>query len=123
MEIESNRTDAEAPPITNDWAANLEAIEDWLKHSYSSSTRTPLAYVVHQDMAVPPEADDPSTNYSSLREQLIARAPIFELDAAGNPVMNSTEQELVDYFKDDNEKVWSLFEHSPPWQQRLLDFH
>ena len=40
-------------------------------------TNIPLAYVIRESEEVPLHADDPTTNYGSLQDELIGKAPIL----------------------------------------------
>jgi len=62
--------------------------------------RNPLAYVVRENAEVPPEADDPTTNYATRQEELIARAPHLET-VTGN-------QQTTAVYSADSKKVWEI---------------
>jgi hypothetical protein len=55
--------------------------------------KTPLAYIVCEDEMVPPNAQDPSGNYSTVQEEMIALMPHTHLA-----------------FCDDNTKVWEIIQ-------------
>jgi len=72
-------TKREPPKLSKgDWGSMLEAIEEHL-HSACRTTMIPLAYVVRISQAEPPESNDPSTNYDTIEDEMIARAPIVEI--------------------------------------------
>jgi hypothetical protein len=54
---------AEEPEINEkDWPRNMEKIKEYLASQYGVTGAT-LEYVVHPDIAVKPEAEDPAENY------------------------------------------------------------
>jgi hypothetical protein len=73
----------------------MEDIEEYFRN-YLGETGVPLAYVIRKDARVPPEADDPSGNYTSPTDEMIARAP-HEAGGVNLPTYLS-----------DREKVWEL---------------
>jgi hypothetical protein len=88
-----------------DWAKTFEAIEEDLK-SYIGETGIPLAYVTRRDEAVPDE--DPDGGYSTVQEEMIARAPHRDENGTFLPT-----------FLADRTKVWKLlaelFETHAAW--------
>jgi hypothetical protein len=87
----------EAPTLDEvDWPKNMEALEEYLG-GFLGETGIPLAYVVRKDEAVPPAANDPSNNYDSRFEEMVARA--------GHSDVNG---ELLDTFVADRQRVWEL---------------
>ena len=93
---EEKHEDVEAPEINpRDWPRTIEAIEEWLR-GHLGVTKIPLAYVIRDEVEVPPEVDDPATNYNSKQDQLIARAPI-RVAGVDDPTYLS-----------DNGRVWEL---------------
>ena len=87
----------EAPtdsPVINykDWPKTMEGIVEYL-HTCPGTTKIPLAYVVRENQEVP-EGDDPTEDYASSQDEMIARAPHL-VDG------NQTET-----FKADNVLVW-----------------
>jgi hypothetical protein len=56
-----------------DWPKTMETIDEYLR-SYLGERKIPLAYVVRKHVAVP-EGVDPSTNYPTIQDEMIARAP------------------------------------------------
>lgn len=108
MEIDANRTDADKPKLGKKWTSNLRTIEEWLSSCYSPVTGNPLAYVIRAYMGVAPSANDPPANYKDRATEIIVRAPMFLLDAAGNAVMVGNRRQMEPYFEADNERVWTL---------------
>jgi hypothetical protein len=66
------------PPTIHDsnWPATMEALVEHLRSVYGT-TGMPLAYVVRKNEHIP-EGPDPLTNYATVEEEMIARAPHFE---------------------------------------------
>ena len=54
-----------------DWPRTIEAIDKWLKGSLGV-LKIPLAYVIRDEKAVPDQATDPSTNYETVQDELVA---------------------------------------------------
>eukprot|EP00978_Attheya_sp_CCMP212_P018789 scaffold51883_cov58-Attheya_sp.AAC.1 len=75
----------------------MEAIEEWLR-GHLGVNKVPLAYVVRKEMEVPASADDPSAEYETVIDEMIARAPI-ETAVPGTFVASYIE---------DRRKVWDL---------------
>jgi hypothetical protein len=75
----------------------MEAIEEWLR-GHLGVNKVPLAYVVRKEKEVPASADDPSGNYETVIDEMIARAPI-ETAVPGT---------FVASFIEDRRKVWDL---------------
>jgi hypothetical protein len=69
---------SEAPPpptIDNkDWPKTMDSLRDYFT-SVLGETKAPLAYVIRENEAVPPEADDLATNYDKPENEMIARMP------------------------------------------------
>jgi hypothetical protein len=63
-------------PVINDkyWQRSLETIREYLA-SQNGVTGDTLDYVVHPDIEVKPEAEDPAENYESVDQKNTARAP------------------------------------------------
>ncbi len=51
----------------------METIDEYMR-SYLGERKVPLAYVVRKNVAIP-DGDDPSTNYPTIQDEMIARAP------------------------------------------------
>ena len=49
----------------------IEAIDEWLKGCLGVS-RIPLADMIQDEMAVPAQTTDPSTNYEMIQDKLVA---------------------------------------------------
>jgi hypothetical protein len=82
---------AEEPEINEkDWPRNLDKIKEYLAYQYGVTGET-LDYVVHPDIAVKPEAEDPAENYETVDQEMTARAP-------------HTGRSFVD----DRRKVWDI---------------
>ena len=57
-----------------DWVRTLEALDVFLTET-RGERNIPLYYVVRKEVAVKPDDEDPSTNYSTIAAEMIARAP------------------------------------------------
>jgi hypothetical protein len=70
-------------PIRNakDWSKTMESIEEYLR-SYLGKRKIPLAYVIRKDVGIPVGAD-PSTNYPTKHNEMIARAPHRAISEGG----------------------------------------
>jgi hypothetical protein len=98
-QYEKDHVDPTVEPTidTKDWSATMDAIVEWLR-GHLGVNKVPLAYVVRKEQEVPASADDPSTNYETVADEMIARAPI-EGAVAGT---------FVASFIEDRRKVWDL---------------
>jgi hypothetical protein len=98
-QYEKDHVDPTTEPTidTKDWSATMEAIEEWLR-GHLGVNKVPLAYVVRKEKEVPASADDPSGNYETVIDEMIARAPI-ETAVPGT---------FVASFIEDRRKVWDL---------------
>ena len=56
----------------SDWPKNIEMLQEFLR-GYLGETRIPLAYVIRDDLTIP--AVDPLGGYTSVQDEMIARAP------------------------------------------------
>jgi hypothetical protein len=66
---------AEEPEINDkDWTSNLDKIKEYLASHYGVTGAT-LDYVVRPEIAVKPEAEDPTENYETVDQEMTARAP------------------------------------------------
>ena len=74
---EKDHVDPDTKPsvLTGNWSKTQDTIREWLRH-YLGANNSPLAYVVRDDLNPKPEADDPSANYETIEEEIIARSPI-----------------------------------------------
>jgi hypothetical protein len=80
-----------------DMTTTLESVEEYIR-GHLGVKKVPLSYGIRKDATVTPEADDPSTNYTILAEEMIARAPIE----------GATADSWCDTFAQDNIKIWNL---------------
>jgi hypothetical protein len=65
----------EEPDINDkDWPRTLDKIREYLSSQYVI-TGAALDYVVHPDIAVKPEAEDPDEGYETVDQEMTARAP------------------------------------------------
>eukprot|EP00978_Attheya_sp_CCMP212_P027943 scaffold94968_cov61-Attheya_sp.AAC.3 len=83
---------------TKDWSATMEAIEEWLRGGHLGVNKVPLAHIVRKEMEVPASVDDPSAEYETVFDEMIAHAPI-ETAVPGTFVASYIE---------DRRKVWDL---------------
>ncbi len=78
LKIKEEARVSEAPPPptidTKDWPKTMDSLRDYFT-SVLGETKAPLAYVIREDEAVPPEADDLATNYDTPENEMIARMP------------------------------------------------
>jgi hypothetical protein len=90
-------------PVINakDWPKTMEAIHGYLR-SYLGDKMIPLAYVVRKDEAVP--TVEPEGGYTTVQDEMIARAPHFRISATG--VRNPDPTFLVN-----RQKVWEIIAH------------
>ena len=95
---EQNHKDPDSKPTINDnnWAKNLEEVEEHLRN-YLGETKILLSYVVRREAEVSPQATDPSANYPLVQEEIILRAPHQTVAGAVDPV-----------FEVDNRLVWTI---------------
>ena len=99
-EGEKDHEDLEAPTLNDkDWPRTMESIQNWLRGCHGQ-THIPLSYVVRKETAVPLEADDPTTNYTSKLDELINRAPIIDAIAADGTITYNG------VYLQDRETVW-----------------
>lgn len=72
---ENYKAPDEKPKIDDkDWPKMFESINDYLTR-INGEQNLPLAYVIRCNTAVPPDEDDPSTNYPMAITEMIAWAP------------------------------------------------
>ena len=92
--------DVDPPELSEkDWPKNMDALNEYFRGCLGV-TNIPLAYCLRDNIDVPPEGNDPSTNYPTQQDELIARAPIQE-------VRNGVTQFTPTYLTD-NAKTWDL---------------
>jgi hypothetical protein len=98
-QYEKDHVDPTAEPTidTKDWSATMEGIEEWLR-GHLGVNKVPLSYVVRREKDVVASADDPSANYDTVIDEMIARAPI-ETAVPGT---------FVASFIEDRRKTWDL---------------
>eukprot|EP00978_Attheya_sp_CCMP212_P037961 scaffold183518_cov25-Attheya_sp.AAC.2 len=53
----------------------MEGLEEWLR-GHLGVNKVPLSYVVRREKEVEASANDPSANYDTVIDEMIARAPI-----------------------------------------------
>ncbi len=72
---ENYKAPDEKPKIDDkEWPKMFESIDDYLAR-INGEQNLPLAYVIRRNTAVPPDEDDPSTNYPTAVMEMIAQAP------------------------------------------------
>jgi hypothetical protein len=89
-EVGLKKTAEETEINDKDWPRTLEKIKEYLASQYGVAGAT-LDYVVHSDIAVKPENEDPAENYETVDQEMAARAP-------------HTRHSFVD----DRRKVWDI---------------
>ena len=94
----------------NNMPNTMESIFEWLR-GFQGVTKIPLAYVVRRKEEVTPGDNDLPGNYTSPEEEMVQRAPHFE--------MVNGVKEMDPTFVTDNRKVWdllsSLLRDKDPW--------
>ena len=102
-EMEDKTSDsgtADTPKVDpKDWSKTMESLVEYLA-TFRGVTGVPLSYVVRKELIPKTAASDPPTNYNTLDEEMIARAPIM---ATANA---SEDGPFVDTFIIDRVKVW-----------------
>jgi hypothetical protein len=94
-------TETNLPSInTKDWPKTMESIEEYLR-SYLRERKIPLAYVIRKSVEVLDANGDPTTNYPTIQDEMIARAPHHFTNDDG--VLNPDPIYLVN-----REKVWEI---------------
>lgn len=75
METDYKKSDDDLPKVdSKDWAKTMEDIRECLR-ARLGVTKIPLAYVIRDERIPPAEVTDPSTNYATVQDEMIARAP------------------------------------------------
>lgn len=99
-DFESTYKAPDDPPTINakDWPKTMENIHEYLR-SYLGDHKIPLAYVVRKDDAVPP--NDPEGGYSTVQDEMIARAKHYTLGADGTKTPDPV-------YVTNREKVWEI---------------
>ena len=74
---ENDHVDSDTKPsvLTGNWSKTQDAIREWLRR-YLGAKKYPLEYLVRDDLNPKPQADDPSANYETIEDDMVARAPI-----------------------------------------------
>ena len=120
QETEKNHTDPDSPPTidADDWPKTMEAVEEYLRQ-FRGVDGTPLSYVVRQNLRPVGAALDPATNYPTLDEEIIARAPILEPTAVGNVAELEANGPFVDSYMTDRTMAWdkiaNIFQDHQAW--------
>jgi hypothetical protein len=100
------------------WPKVFEHLDDWIGQHYGTSTKAPLLYLCRKQENPPAEDQDPSTNYKSLREELIARCPMWIDYDAMEPFLRPA------YYEVENMKLWEtlhkVFQSTPSYQYMKL---
>ena len=70
---EKNHEDPETKPLdfTGNWSKTQDAIREWLR-CYHGTKKAPLMYVASDEINLPDEADDLSTNYDTVEYKIIS---------------------------------------------------
>jgi len=98
VESKTKDTGADAPKLNSkDWPKTIEGLEEYLA-TFRGVTGAPLSYVVRKQLIPPVGADDPATNYDTLDEEMISRAPIIE-GRVGTEDGPFTESSVMDRLK------------------------
>jgi hypothetical protein len=99
--------------LSANWPKGFESLRDHFKKLRGDFNKIPLAYITRKEEDVPDETTDPSSNYKSIEDELVARKAHWLLVANQPP--RRTEE-----YKGDNKKVWDvlsdIFRNSPSWQ-------
>ena len=68
--------DSKIPKIDrSDWPTSFDKLQSHLGNERGSRSKLPLSYVIRTTVEVPDEGEDPRTNYASLEDEMVARAP------------------------------------------------
>jgi hypothetical protein len=98
----------------DNWPKIFEQLDDWIGQHYGESTKAPLLYLCRQKENPPAEVNDPSTNYKSIREELIARCPMWADYDSDEPFLRPP------YYEAENMKLWDklhkVFQSTPSYQ-------
>jgi hypothetical protein len=84
---------------TKNRSKTMETIDEYLR-SYLGERKIPLAYVIRKNVAIP-EGADPSTNYPTIQDEIIARAPHTVVAADGTVTPDPI-------YIVNREKVWDI---------------
>eukprot|EP00804_Cyclotella_cryptica_P015125 CCRYP_000688-RA/>CCRYP_000688-RA protein AED:0.22 eAED:0.24 QI:0/0/0/0.8/1/1/5/0/1053 len=119
-DTERNHTDPDTPPMidSKDWPKTMEAVEEYLRQ-FRGVNDVPLSYVVRIALAPKPVLTDPATNYLTLDEEMIARAPILVPGTAGVIADLEVNGPFTESFMTDRTTAWDkiavLFQNHEAW--------
>jgi hypothetical protein len=119
-DTERNHTDPDTPPVIDckDWPKTMEAVEEYLRQ-FRGVNDVPLSYVVRIALAPKPAVTDPATNYLTLDEEMIARAPILVPGTAGIIADLEVNGPFTESFMTDRTTAWDkiavLFQNHEAW--------
>jgi hypothetical protein len=82
------------------WPKIFEHLDDWIGQHYGTSTKAPLLYLCRAKENPPDGRDDPTSNYKSLREELVVRCPMWVDWDADEPFLRPA------YYEIENMKLW-----------------
>jgi hypothetical protein len=82
------------------WPKIFEHLDDWIGQHYGTSSKAPLLYLCRSKENPPDGRDDPTSNYKSLREELVARCPMWVDWDAVEPFLRPA------YYEVENMKLW-----------------
>jgi hypothetical protein len=115
--MEPKDTTADAIDINkyhDNWPKIFEHLDDWIGQHYGPSSKAPLLYLCRGKECPPDEQYDPSSNYESIREELIARCPIWVDWDEADPNLRP------DHYETENAKLWEalqkVFQATPSYQ-------
>ena len=93
---EKNHEDPDTKPsvLTGNCFKTQDEIREWLR-CYHGTKKAPLTYVVCDETNPPDKGDNPSTNYATVEDKMIDRAPIESTPGVFNPT-----------YKVDNKTLW-----------------
>jgi hypothetical protein len=96
------------------WPKIFEHLDDWIGQHYGTSTKVPLLFLCRKEENPQAEVFDPSSNYKSLREELIVRCPMWVDYDVNDPVLRPA------YYEVENMKLWEvlhkIFQATPCYQ-------
>eukprot|EP00804_Cyclotella_cryptica_P003089 CCRYP_006074-RA/>CCRYP_006074-RA protein AED:0.29 eAED:0.04 QI:0/0/0/0.75/0.33/0.5/4/0/1079 len=119
-DTERNHTDPDTPPMidSKDWPKTMEAVEEYLRQ-FRGVNDVPLSYVVRIALAPKPVLTNPATNYLTLDEEMIARAPILVPGTAGVIADLEVNGPFTESFMTDRTTAWDkiavLFQNHEAW--------
>jgi hypothetical protein len=86
------------------WPKIFEHLDDWIGQHYGPSSKAPLLYLCRAKECPPGEDYDPSSNYKSIREELIARCPMWVDWDEAEPTMRPN------FYEVENAKLWEALQ-------------